>query len=382
MKINYSPSKNLYLFICLCCCLLSFAQCKSTPEEAFKSKGGLRVLVGLDVSAQKAGGESVEIRSQVMDILSNRISSYGITPHVAWLEDRNCILLEIPGVQEPERVLDLLESNGNLEFWETYNLTDIYSQLIAAEERLVALLASAVESDTGEKQTLPVSDDKQTEDDQEALLGSIEDEQEWEDMSADAFAANHPLFSKLQLNMHQAPEGYTLVRGPVVGYVMSGEDKAKITEYLNMKGVKLVLPKDLIFKWAVKPIDEENSIYELFALKKSSRQGAEMDGSSITEAKVESDFSGKFAVTLRMDDEGARMWARMTKENIGKCIAMVIDDKVYSAPNVMNEITGGRSMISGEFTKEEVNDLANMLNTGKIPVSVTIIEHEIISPAN
>ena len=384
MKINHYSSKHLFLFVAVCSCLLSLTQCKSTPEEAFKSKGGLRVLVGLDEQAQQTGGNSVEIRNRVMDVLGERIGSYGIIPHIAWQEDKNCILVEIPGIQEPERVLNLLQSNGNLEFWETYNLTDIYSQLMAADERLAELLPSTEKNDTGEKQALSVSDDKQVEeqpeDDLEALLGSIKDEPEWEEMSADAYAAIHPLFSKLQLNMHQAPEGYALVPGPVVGYAMS-EDKAKIMEYLNMKGIKLLLPKDLIFKWAVKAMNGENSIYELFALKKVTRDGgAVMDGSTVTEARAESDYSGKYAITLNMNDEGARQWARVTRDNIGKIIAIVVDDKVYSAPRVNDEITGGRSMISGDYTKEEAKDMANMLNSGRMPFPVEIVHYEIVSP--
>ena len=386
MKINYSLINLPLLLGLMCGILLSFTQCKSSPEEAFKAKGGLRLWVELDEASFKTADEAENIRSLTMDVLFKRIASYGVTPHIIWLEDKNRILLELPGVKEPERVLDLLESNGNLEFWETYNLTDIYRQLVEADERLANLLASTVESNAGKKQTLPVSDDKQVEglpeDDLEALLGSIEEESEDEaDISADAYAATHPLFAKLQLNMYQEAGGYALVPGPIVGYAMTG-DKDQITAYLNMKGVKLVLPKDLFFKWGVKSIDEQGELYELYALKRTMREGAVMDGSVITEAKAEPDFSEKYAISLQMNGEGARQWARVTRDNIGKCIAMVVDDKVYSAPNVMSEITGGRSMISGNFTKEEAKDLANMLRAGRMPVPITIVEHKIIPPAN
>lgn len=386
MKINYSPSRHLFLFISLCSCLLFFTQCKSTPEEVFKSKGGLRVLAGLNESVRKTGGESVEVRNQIMEMLRDRIEYYGVTPHMAWLEDENCILLELPGVHEPERVLNLLQSNGNLEFWETYNLTEIYSELVTADEHLAELLASTVKSGTEAEQAEAVSDEKSAEaelpkSDLDALLASIEEESEDEEsMPYDMYAASHPLLAKLQINAYNSGEGYALQPGPIVGYTMMN-DKDEIMEYLNMKEVKQALPTDLIFKLGVKPVDEKGEIYELYALKKM-REGAIMDGSVITEVKAESGYRGDNVVNLQMNDEGARMWARVTKDNIGKCIAMTVDDRVYSAPNVMSEITGGSSMITGNFTKEEAKDLASILRAGRMPIPVTIIEHKIIPPGN
>lgn len=155
---------------------------------------------------------------------------------------------------------------------------------------------------------------------------------------------------------------------------------SQVMEYLNMPEIKSVLPFDVVFKPGTKPFDESGDWYELFALKKTTREGVILDGSVITEAKADSDNQGAHVIYLQMNDEGARQWARLTKDNIGKCIAIVVDDKVYSAPLVHSEIIGGRSMISGQFTKEEAIDLANMLNTGRMLVPIRIIKHEMVVP--
>lgn len=364
--------------------MLCFAQCKEDAAAEFKSKGGLRVLVRLDDASLKPDNGSAEIRNQVMQVLHNRVEYYGVTPHIEWLEAERQILVEIPGVEEPDRTLRLLENETNLEFWETYELRDIYAPLVSADECLAQLLRPDKNSNTDndKQKTIALSDsdlkNKQPADALETLLEKVESSDQYS-FSDQEYEADHPLFAKLMLNMYQSSGGYEVAPGPVVGYAKV-DDMDQVTEYLSMTEVKSKLPRDLFLRWAVKSMDGEGAFYELFALKQTMRQGAVLDGSVITEAKVESDGQGGNAITLLMNEEGARQWARITKDNIGKSIAMVVDNQVYSAPRVNDQITGGRSMITGHFTKEEAGDLANMLNAGRMPAPIRIVHHEMVSP--
>lgn len=366
--------KSISLFLFICSSLLCFAQCKSSPEELFKSKGGLRVWLSLDESSVQANDGSVDVRSQTIQTLMNRITYYGVTPHIEWVEPDNYILLEIPGVQEPEPVLGLIESNANLEFWEVFNLTEIYPQLVNADTALGAFMSLTKEDFIAMKQS-----DERPRDALEALLEAVEDNPDdehalWEQ----AFVVNHPLFARLNLNIYDSQ----LIDGPVIGYVKA-EDKDLLMEYLHMDVVKSVLPSFLVFKYGAKPIDEGGNLYELYALKMTTREGrgAALDGSVVTEAKATRSYDENI-ISLRKNEAGTRMWALITRENIGKHIAIVVGDQVYSAPRVQCEITGGQSsLVTGGFTKEETTDLANLLNAGHMPVPITIVRHELVPPA-
>lgn len=367
----------------LCSLLLCFVQCKNSPQEVFRAKGGLRVLIGLEISQNN---ESAEVRKQAMDVLSSRIQSYGIAPYMEWQEENNCLLMEIPDVEEPERVLRLLQSNANLEFWEVFDLTEIYSQLMEVDEYLSRVLVSISESsvdslsDKEDTSSLESSEDISGLDSLLAQLDEASLDAEREDgLSAEYYAKQHPLFAKIHMNMYQTHQGWSLAPGPVVGCAQE-DDVEQVTECLSRSNVRSMLPAMLVFKWGVNPIEE--GMYALYALKKANRQGAALNGDIVVEAKVESDFySERYSISLRMNQEGARIWSFLTKENIGRSLAMVVDDKVYSAPRVNDQITGGRSMISGDFTKEEARDLANILNSGRVPVPIVILHHEMVKPA-
>ena len=279
---------------------------------------------------------------------------------------------------------------GSLEFWETYNLPEIYQQLVAADNMLATILKSddtaAVGSDTTaiEATEEVVADNAaaETTNDADSLLAKIgEDKPEAQAAkSMEEFTKQHPLFAVLQINQYNGQ----LAPGPVVG-IADKKDIAKINEYLNMKQVKDILPRNLSLKWGVKAIDEKEQYFYLYAIKMTNRDGTPaLGGDVVTDANadfVQQAGRSEQQVSMTMNAEGAKAWARLTKENIGKAVAIVLDDMVYSAPNVQVEITGGRSQITGHFTPEEAKDLANVLKSGKMAASVHIVQEDVVGPS-
>ena len=335
-----------------------------------------------------------ELKSAIdnsFNVLRTRIDRFGVvSPNIQRLETAGRILVELPGVKEPERVRKLLQGSANLEFWETYNLPEIYQQLVAADNMLATILKSddtaAVGSDTTaiEATEEVVADNAaaETTNDADSLLAKIgEDKPEAQAAkSMEEFAKQHPLFAVLQINQYNGQ----LAPGPVVG-IADKKDIAKINEYLNMKQVKDILPRNLSLKWGVKAIDEKEQYFYLYAIKMTNRDGTPaLGGDVVTDANadfVQQAGRSEQQVSMTMNAEGAKAWARLTKENIGKAVAIVLDDMVYSAPNVQVEITGGRSQITGHFTPEEAKDLANVLKSGKMAASVKIVQEDIIGPS-
>ena len=333
-----------------------------------------------------------ELKSAIdnsFNVLRTRIDRFGVvSPNIQRLETAGRILVELPGVKEPERVRKLLQGSANLEFWETYNLPEIYPQLVAADNMLATILKSddtaAVGSDTTaiEATEEVVADNAaaETTNDADSLLAKIgEDKPEAQAAkSMEEFAKQHPLFAVLQINQYNGQ----LAPGPVVG-IADKKDIAKINEYLNMKQVKDILPRNLSLKWGVKAIDEKEQYFYLYAIKMTNRDGTPaLGGDVVTDANA--DFvqqAGRSEQQVTMNAEGAKAWARLTKENIGKAVAIVLDDMVYSAPNVQVEITGGRSQITGHFTPEEAKDLANVLKSGKMAASVHIVQEDVVGPS-
>ena len=325
------------------------------------------------------------------NVLRTRIDRFGVvSPNIRRLETAGRILVELPGVKEPERVRKLLQGSANLEFWETYNLPEIYQQLVAADNMLATILKSddtaAVGSDTTaiEATEEVVADNAaaETTNDADSLLAKIgEDKPEAQAAkSMEEFAKQHPLFAVLQINQYNGQ----LAPGPVVG-IADKKDIAKINEYLNMKQVKDILPRNLSLKWGVKAIDEKEQYFYLYAIKMTNRDGTPaLGGDVVTDANadfVQQAGRSEQQVSMTMNAEGAKAWARLTKENIGKAVAIVLDDMVYSAPNVQVEITGGRSQITGHFTPEEAKDLANVLKSGKMAASVHIVQEDVVGPS-
>lgn len=335
-----------------------------------------------------------ELKSAIdnsFNVLRTRIDRFGVvSPNIQRLETAGRILVELPGVKEPERVRKLLQGSANLEFWETYNLPEIYQQLVAADNMLATILKSddtaAVGSDTTaiEATEEVVADNAaaETTNDADSLLAKIgEDKPEAQAAkSMEEFAKQHPLFAVLQINQYNGQ----LAPGPVVG-IVDKKDIAKINEYLNMKQVKDILPRNLSLKWGVKAIDEKEQYFYLYAIKMTNRDGTPaLGGDVVTDANadfVQQAGRSEQQVSMTMNAEGAKAWARLTKENIGKAVAIVLDDMVYSAPNVQVEITGGRSQITGHFTPEEAKDLANVLKSGKMAASVHIVQEDVVGPS-
>ena len=335
-----------------------------------------------------------ELKSAIdnsFNVLRTRIDRFGVvSPNIQRLETAGRILVELPGVKEPERVRKLLQGSANLEFWETYNLPEIYQQLVAADNTLATILKSddtaVVGSDTTaiEATEEVVADNAaaETTNDADSLLAKIgEDKPEAQAAkSMEEFAKQHPLFAVLQINQYNGQ----LAPGPVVG-IADKKDIAKINEYLNMKQVKDILPRNLSLKWGVKAIDEKEQYFYLYAIKMTNRDGTPaLGGDVVTDANadfVQQAGRSEQQVSMTMNAEGAKAWARLTKENIGKAVAIVLDDMVYSAPNVQVEITGGRSQITGHFTPEEAKDLANVLKSGKMAASVHIVQEDVVGPS-
>ncbi|RHR60771.1 protein translocase subunit SecDF [Parabacteroides sp. AF17-28] len=334
-----------------------------------------------------------ELKSAIdnsFNVLRTRIDRFGVvSPNIQRLETAGRILVELPGVKEPERVRKLLQGSANLEFWETYNLPEIYQQLVAADNVLATVLKSedsaatestdAVVAETTETTTAAPAE---TTNDADSLLAKIgEDKPENQAaLSREEFAKQHPLFALLQINQYNGQ----LASGPVVG-IADKKDIAKINEYLNMKQVKDILPRNLSLKWGVKALDEKEQYFYLYAIKMTNRDGTPaLGGDVVTDANadfVQQAGRSEQQVSMTMNAEGAKAWARLTKENIGKAVAIVLDDMVYSAPNVQVEITGGRSQITGHFTPEEAKDLANVLKSGKMAASVQIVQEDVVGPS-
>ena len=323
------------------------------------------------------------------NVLRTRIDRFGVvSPNIQRLETAGRILVELPGVKEPERVRKLLQGSANLEFWETYKLPEIYQQLVAADNALATLLnkdaqteetAATEEAPAAEAQPAATDSTSNT----DSLLAELNQESQEnaaETQSMEEFAKQHPLFALLQISQYNGQ----LAPGATVGVAMA-KDMDKISEYLNMKQVKELLPRNLSLKWSVKAIDEKEQYFELYALKTSNRDGSPaLGGDVVTDANadfVQQVGRSEQMVNMVMNAEGAKAWARLTKENIGNQIAIVLDEMVYSAPNVNDEITGGRSQITGHFTPEEAKDLANVLKSGKMAASVHIVQEDVVGPS-
>ena len=340
-----------------------------------------------------------ELKSAIdnsFNVLRTRIDRFGVvSPNIQRLETAGRILVELPGVKEPERVRKLLQGSANLEFWETYQLPEIYQQLVAADNILasvlnehndeaVATVTDSVSTDganTTVTETATVAEDANTNEADSLLAQIAQDKPEAQaNQSMEEFAKQHPLFSLLQINQYNGQLG----RGASVG-VANVRDIPKINEYLAMKQVKDVLPRNLSLKWGVKAMDEKEQYFELYAIKVTNRDGTPaLGGDVVTDANadfVQQVGRSEQQVSMSMNAEGAKAWARLTKENIGKSIAIVLDDMVYSAPNVNDEITGGRSSITGHFTPEEAKDLANVLKSGKMAASVQIVQEDVVGPS-
>jgi len=316
--------------------------------------------------------------SNSFNVLRNRIDRFGVTqPNIQKLGNSGRILVELPGVKDPERVRKLLQGTASLEFWETYENKEIYQYLAEADNSIKNMLADVeavtpVQEDTTAI-AAEVSDSAKVA--QELIAGITTDSLS---MDEAAVAKQNPLFFLLNPNVSQGQ----LLPGACIGRAHY-RDTAKIGTWLRLPQIQAIFPADLRPMWSVKPIDASNTIFELVAIKANTRDGrAPLDGGVVTDARrAFGNNSAVPEVSMAMNAEGARIWATMTANNIGRQIAIVLDGMVYSYPVVNGEIPGGQSSISGHFTIEEADDLANVLKSGKLPAPAKIVQDTVVGPS-
>jgi len=334
--------------------------------------------------------ESSDAIDRSFNILRTRIDKFGVTqPNIQKLDVSGRILIELPGVKEPERVRKLLQGTANLEFWETYDNKDVQNLFVDANKKLASVLKGEVETtdtakvaaDTAKSKEVAVADTAKG----SSLNASLNDKKAATDTSKAALAKKakeeNPLFDLMQPAVYKQNNGYYAAEGPVVG-TAAVKDTARINNYLKMPQVKSVFPRQMKLLWTVKPIDKDGKFLQLVAIKVSNRDGrAPLEGNVITDAS--GDFaqgSSKAEVSMSMNAEGAQIWKNLTGKNIGKSIAIVLDEYVYSFPTVNGEIAGGRSSISGNFDINEAKDLANILKAGKLPARARIVQEDVVGP--
>ena len=307
------------------------------------------------------------------NVLRTRIDRFGVVqPNIQTLEGKmGRIMVELPGIKEPERVRKLLQGSANLEFWETYEASEIVPILASADNRardILSVSESADSVEVKEEATAAVSA-------KDSLTAALKGETADAKVDMEQLKKEHPLLSVLQLNQSGV--------GCIVGYA-DYNDTIQINKVLNMKEVKNILPRDLKLMWGVKAsdMDKTGRIFELYAIKSTQRNGrAPLEGDVIVNARDEFDQFNKPCVSMSMNTEGSRRWAVLTKQNVGREIAIVLDGYVYSAPRVNGEITGGNSQITGNFTPEVTKDLANVLKSGKMPAPARIVQEDIVGPS-
>lgn len=329
--------------------------------------------------------------SNSFNVLRQRIDRFGVVQPNIQKQGNGRILVELPGIKEPVRVRKLLQGSANLEFWETYEFSDIYNYFIEANKVLASLqktgttpaVADTAAAKTASATTAAPAAKKLSGID--SLKAAVQKK-----ASAPAAASNdsvqmmeksrkeNPLFAVLQPAIYNGQVGH----GPIIGMAM-GKDTAAVNAMLATKQVRELLPRDLGMRWTVKSISDKNEVFQLIAIKVTNRDGrAPLGGEVITDARADFSQTSAFAnVSMTMNAEGAKTWSRMTKDNVGKCIAIALDGYIYSFPRVNGQIDGGSSQITGNFTVEEAKDLANTLKSGKMPAPARIVQEDIVGPS-
>lgn len=338
---------------------------------------------------------------RTFQILKTRIDKFGVTqPNVQKLGN-NRILVELPGIKEPERVRKLLQGTAKLEFWETYDNKDIYpildqiNNLLKLSSKSDSSIAPSLSGDT-----IATRNDSLTESPVAAVTDSSKDSTaslmtqlgKKDTTAADSnaaanksfqdFAKENPLFAVLAPAIQQNEANQTELRkGPVIGSSLT-KDTARVNEIMKMDAVRSKFPREFKAMWSVKPIDKEGKVVQLIAIRMPVRDHlAPLDGAAIVDArKQKGQFTDNWEISMSMNAEGARVWKRLTHDNVNKSIAVVLDDYVYSYPNVIQEIAGGNSSITGQFSLDEADDLANILKVGKLPAPARIVEDTVVGP--
>ena len=348
------------------------------------------------VSTQSSDSEvesalRAEVQSAVdnsFNVVRNRIDKFGVVqPNIQKLEGQSGrIMVEMPGIKEPERVRKLLQGSANLEFWETYNSQEIYPYLVQLNQKyaITGGEAEAEEAAADSTATAEVAADSVAADSVAATSGDLaaklasgkKDAKVDAKAKADALKQN-PLLAVLQ----PVPQGLS-----IVGYA-NARDTADVNKVIYSDIARQVLPAECKLRWGAQPEDfggenTKGDIFALYALKVTEPNGrAPLEGDVITNAKDEFDQMGHPSVSMQMNSDGARRWSQITKQNIGRGVAIVLDDAVYSSPRILTQIDGGNSQITGNFTIETTKDLANTLNSGKMPAPTRIVQEEVVGPS-
>ena len=332
------------------------------------------------------------------NVLRNRIDRFGVVQlNIQKLERQGRILVELPGVKEPERVAKLLTGTANLEFWTTYQAAEVWNYLEQANTTLANILQvdEAVEEQVEETETGAIETETTETTDESAslldipqeellldtagldLLTDLDSTQLYDDQETQFYREN-PLLAVLTPYLDNERQ---FIPGSTVGVVLL-KDTAKVNQYLSIPQIRQLFPSDMIFAWHFQPDGVEQQFVRLHALKATRNGQPALDGKYVTDARVGTDpYTGEFNVSMNMNSEGAKRWANLTRENVGEALAIVLDELVYSAPRVSEEIKGGSSSISGNFTQADADDLANILKSGKMPARAHIESSEVIGPS-
>ena len=363
----------------------------------WKQEGNGRPLAAIFATQQMKGKVSTQssdsevesaLRAEVasavdnsFNVVRNRIDKFGVVqPNIQKLEGQSGrIMVEMPGIKEPERVRKLLQGSANLEFWETYNSQEITPLLSQLNQRWAAQGGEVVEEDTTAAAAVEAAADtvQAAASDLAAKLAK-KDAKATDSKVVEQAKKQNPLFA-----IFQPTQGNTLA---VVGYA-NARDTAEINKIIYSDLARQIFPSELKLRWGAKAEDfggqnTKGDIFELYALKITEPSGrAPLEGDVITNGKDDFDQMGHPCVSMQMNSDGARRWSQITKQNIGKAVAIVLDDAVYSAPRILTQIDGGNSQITGNFTIEDTKDLANTLNSGKMPAPTRIVQEEVVGPS-
>jgi SecD/SecF fusion protein len=324
------------------------------------------------------------IKTEVSNAVSNsflvlraRIDRFGVAqPNIQELAGKQGrIMVELPGIKEPERVRKLLQGSANLEFWETYKASEIQDVLTRIDNRLAQKYADENPEEAVTEEATAQAADNADSDLAGQLLDAENNAQNQQATAAqrEALRKSNPLLARL----NPYPYSDSWVAG-----VAHYSDTAEVNRMLASADAKAIIPRDLKFMWGVKPMEGLDQYFELYCIKSDNKNGlADLSGDAVTDAKADFDQFGGPCVSMVMNTEGARKWATLTKQNVGRGIAIVLDGYVYSAPRVNGEIAGGRSEITGNFTVEDTQDLANVLKSGKMPAPAKIVQEDIVGPS-
>ena len=335
------------------------------------------------INSQTPNDEIITVLKEEVDaavgnsfnVIRTRIDRFGVAqPNIQELAGKQGrIMVELPGIKEPERVRKLLQGSANLEFWETYKASEIQDVLSRIDSRLAQKYADENPQEAAADEAAAQEQDNAETDLAGQILNEDSENQQITAAQREAMYKSNPLLSRL----NPYPYSDSWVAG-----VAHYSDTAQVNRMLASADAKAIIPRDLKFMWGVKPMDGLDQYYELYCIKSDNKNGqADLSGDAVTDAKADFDQFGGPCVSMVMNTEGARKWATLTKQNIGRGIAIVLDGYVYSAPRVNGEIAGGRSEITGNFTVEDTQDLANVLKSGKMPAPAKIVQEDIVGPS-